>query len=724
MTNKKSMNILVPDSWLREYLETKATPKQIKEYLSLCGPSVERVHEEGGEVVYDIEITTNRPDAMSVVGVAREAAAILPRFGIAAKLTHDPYARVKKGLTLLSRVKPLQTKTLTIDTDPLLNPRWTSIVFDGVTVKSSPLWLKKKLEATGIRSLNNIIDITNYLMRAYGQPAHAFDFNAIADKPNHATMILRASKKGEKLVTLDGKSHTLPGDDIVIEDGKGRLIDLCGVMGAQNSAINDTTKTVILFLQTYDPAHIRRTMMNLSHRTEAGGLFEKGTDPELVLPTFAKGVELVSELSGGGVASKLYDIYPKPYKPYAVSLARTKADAYIGRHLADKEISDILTTLGFKCDIVIPGLTRNLASSNTGSRLVGRDDKNEQIRVSVPSFRRDVTIDVDIIEELARIYCYHNVTSTLPDTPPPVVVPDPMLTWEEEIKIRLRDWGYTETYTYSMISEELIDIFGLDKRKAYKISNPLSSEWVYMRPHLFPSVLLALKQNINIKADLKLFELSMAYQYRSGDLPHEKTTLIVVWTGKKFPEAKGLAEAILDLFGIPFSSVIPAPDLIRGQNKTGSRLVGRDDKLPTNWYGDTHLSLGVFGSLGEISEELLSKAGIKTPVTRLYLDVEELVKHARPTKQYIPIPKYPPSFEDLAFILPPRTPVGPMIDALKGVHTLVADVTILDQYETTTTFHVTYLSPEKNLTTEELRPVREKLISIARQKFSATLKTV
>ncbi|OGG29494.1 phenylalanine--tRNA ligase subunit beta [Candidatus Gottesmanbacteria bacterium RIFCSPLOWO2_01_FULL_49_10] len=671
------MNILIPDSWLREYLNTKATPKQIKEYLSLCGPSVERIHKEAVEVIYDVEITTNRPDAMSVVGVAREAAAILPRFGIAAKLLHDPYKIARKQRWQDSKIA---NKTLTIKTDANLNPRWTSIVFEGVTVKPSPNWLKKKLEATGIRSLNNIIDITNYLMRGLGQPAHAFDFDAISDKANHATMILRASKKGEKLTTLDGKNHTLPGDDIVIEDGKGRLIDLCGVMGAQNSAIRASTKTVILFLQTYDPMHIRRTMMNLAHRTEAGGLFEKGTDPELVLSAFAKGVELVTELSGGSIASRLYDIYPKPHKPYTVSLTRTKADAYIGKHLSDKEIMEILNTLGFQTKVT-----------------------KEVITVSVPSFRRDVTIDVDIIEELARIYGYHNITSTLPDTAPPVVMPDPALGGEEEIKMRLRDWGYTETYTYSMISEDLMDIFGLDKAKVYKIANPLSNEWVYMRPTLWPSMLSSVKQNLNIKPDLTLFELSMTYIYRAGKLPDEKPVLLIAWTGDQFYNAKGIGEAIFALFGIPLAASHP---------------------VQMDWYTEKQLQLGAYGSVGLVHQKFLDALQIHTPVTILELDIEGLIAHARSTKQYIPIPKYPPSFEDLAFVLPPQTPVGPMMAALKSAHPLVTDVTLLDKYETTTTFHITYLSPEKNLTTEDLRPAREKLIALAQQKFGTTLKTI
>lgn len=669
------MNILIPDSWLREFLQTKATPKQIKEFLSLCGPSVERIHEEGDEFIYDIEITTNRPDAMSVIGVAREAAAILPRFGIAAKLKTDPYAE---------KVTPFQaktTKTLTIKTNPVLNPRWTSIVLEYVTVKPSPDWLRRKLEASGMRSLNNIIDVTNYLMRCYGQPAHAFDFDAIADKPNHATMILRASKKGEKITTLDGKRHTLPSDDIVIEDGKGKLVDLCGVMGAQNSAIKKSTKTVILFLQTYDPMHIRRTMMNLAHRTEAGGLFEKGIDPELVYPAFFKGVELVIELSGGRVASKLYDIYPKPYRPYTVSLARTKAHAYIGKHISDKEVMEILNPLGFQTKVT-----------------------KELIVVTVPSFRRDVTIDVDIIEELARIYGYHNITSTLPDTAPPVNILDTILHWEEEIKIRLRDWGYTETYTYSMISEELMDIFGLDKTKAYKINNPLSEEWVYMRPTLTPSLLLTLKNNSKFREELKIFELSMIYRYRPNTLPEEEPNLVVMWNEDKFLEAKGLAESLFLFFGVPFPTE---------ENHKSPHIT---------WYTKKAMKLGVYGALGVMDPTVLIRLGIKAPVTRLYLNVSNLVRDASPIRQYRPPPKYPPIYEDFTFVVPPYTAIGPLVEAIKSAHGLISDISLLDTYEDTYTLHVTYQSKENNLTDGVIRPIRKKLITIARQKFGAILK--
>jgi len=630
------MNILVPDSWLREYLKTKATPKQLKEYLSLCGPSIERIHTEGKETIYDVEVTSNRPDSMSIFGIAREAAAILPRFGIAAKLKNDPY--------LLKAPRVLGNKKLSITTDFSLNPRWTSVVIDNVTVENSPVWLKKKLEQTGIRALNNVIDITNYLMRSYGQPAHAFDYDEIKGQ----TMILRAAKKGETITTLDGKTHILPGGDIVIEDGSGRLIDLCGIMGARNSSIQASTKTVVLFLQTYDPAHIRKTSMELAHRTEAATLFEKDIDSELVLPAMTRGIELMKELTGGKVASKLYDLYQHPFKPYTVCVKRQKADDYIGNYLSDKEIKDILISLGFATQV-----------------------SAEAISVTVPSFRRDITIDVDIIEELARIYGYHNIVPTLPDTAPPMTTPDKSLSWEEELKIRLRDWGYTETYTYSMISENLMDQFSPDKTKAYKITNPLSSEWVYMRPSLVPSIEEALKQNLSFKKDLKLFELSMVYEYRSRDLPLEKSQLIVAWTGNQYVQASGLRDAIF----------------------------------------------GLFGATNQPAQILFSSVR-----TILVIDVDGLIQNAKPTKHYQPPPKYPPVYEDFTFVMPPRTAIGPMMEALKSVSLLIADVSLLDTYEDTRTLHVTYQSREKNLTDEDIRPVHEKLIKTASDMFSANIK--
>ena len=251
-----------------------------------------------------------------------------------------------------------------------------------------------------------------------------------------------------------------------------------------------------------------------------------------------------------------------------------------------------------------------------------------------------------------------------------------------------------------------MDIFKLDKSKAYKISNPLSSDWVYMRPTLWPSMLTAIKQNLNLKPALQLFELSMAYLYRPGELPLETPVLMVAWTGHNIFEAKGLAQAVFTLFGLP----LPEPP-------------AHDTQKLHSWDDNLRLLLGEYGSISEVNQELLTTLGIDQPITIFWVHLNELVKHARPTKQYIPIPKYPPIVEDLAFTVSPNFQVGPLMEALKKAHPLVSDVTLLDMYKDTRTFHVTYLNPKKNLTDEEVTPVRNKLIDLAQDKFGATLKT-
>lgn len=665
------MNILVPDIWLREYLKTKATPSQLKEYLSLCGPSIERIYGTGKNTVYDIEITGNRPDGMSVMGVAREAATILPRFGIAATLIGDPY---KERVTFTKVAKPLP---LTLKTDPALNPRWMSVIFDHVAVKESPAWLKNYLELAGMRSINTVVDITNYLMRGLGQPAHVFDYDAIEGH----TMTLRASKKGETLVTLDGKKHSLPGGDIVIEDKSGKLIDLCGIMGGENSSVTEKTKRVMLFVQTYNPLNIRKTSMALGHRTEAAGLFEKGLDTELVKPAFARGIRLLQEITGAVQASNVTDTYPSPYTPVTVAVTKKKIDAYIGAMPPDA-IRNILTSLGFTVSQTKDGIS-----------------------VTVPSYRRDVAIDVDVIEEIARVHGYHAIPSVLPPHAPPIAIPDPALTREEQLKIRLRDWGYTEIYTYSMLSDGLMELFGLDKAKAYSIANPLSSEWVYMRPSLVPSVLTTLKANSERTANIKLFELSMTYQWKSGDLPRETPMLVVASVGNTFYETKGLAEAIFDAMGIPFPE--------------------HKNEPPTDaWFDQQYqLPLGEYGIVGVIHPRLLKSLGFTGPATVLVLDMRRIGEQAKAGKTYIPVPKYPSVHEDLSFVVPEVFAVGPLMTALRKADPLVRQVTLLDTHENTRTVHVEYQDAENNLTADRILPIREKLIRLAEKQFGVTLKT-
>jgi phenylalanyl-tRNA synthetase beta chain len=650
------MNILIPDNWLRDFLKTKASPAELKEFLSLSGPSVERVNTVGKETVYDIEVTTNRIDSMSVTGIAREAAAILPEFKMNALYIPPkiPAAAVIQG------TKPLG---ITILNDPKLCRRIVAVKLENVSLGESPKWLKDRLELVGQRPLNNIIDITNYVMWEMGHPIHAFDYDRLTNKK----IIVREAKKGEHLTTLDGKTHTLKGGEIIFDDGTGTIIDLPGIMGTENTVTTQKTKNVLLWIENADPQKIRYASMGLAIRSQAAVLNEKGPDRELALQTLLRAVSLAKQITGATVSSKLFDTYPDKSSVHQVILTQKKLDTYLGFPFPEDKVKRILTTLGCRVSVK----KHNDISKRT-------------FTVIPPSWRSDdIRIEEDIIEEIARIYGYHNIASRLPDKEPPVNLPEKSLTWEEEIKIRLRDWGYTEIYSYSMISEKLMELFSLDKRKAYKISNPLSEEWVYMRPSLIPGMLSILKENLNYKKDLQLFELSMCYVYRENNIPLEKPMLLIAWTGNKFREAKGLAESISSLFGISDKS----------------------------------------GTITIVKPELLSAVGIKGQITLLEIPFDEFVRDANPVKKYTPIPKYPPVIEDLTFTVMNGTDIHKLTGLLGKLDSLIYSIKLLDTYNNNRTFRITYLDPEKTLTLDDVKPIREKLIATAEKEFGALFKT-
>src|SRR3989338_3980166 len=358
------MNIKITHNWLREYLDTDATPLEIQKYLSLCGPSVESVEKtEDGDYVYEIEIKSNRIDSASVFGVALECQAILPMFGKRAKLILNP---LEKYRFLNVETRHASSLQVTIK-NPSLCSRFSAVVLDNVKAIPSPDFIQKRLRAIGIKVINNVVDISNYLMVTFGQPTHVFDF----DKIGKHTMIMRESKKGESIITLDGEKVELPGGDIVIEDGNGELIDLCGIMGGLNSSFTDKTKRVLLFVQTYNKQFIRRTSMLTGQRTIAATYFEKGLDEERVEATLSYGVGLLKSCAKVTVASKITDIQSKKYTPRTISFTLSEINYKIGVEIEPKQIHHILTSLGF-----------------------GVQEKDSKYSVTVPSFRH---YDVNII---------------------------------------------------------------------------------------------------------------------------------------------------------------------------------------------------------------------------------------------------------------------------------------------------------------------------------------
>jgi len=666
------MDIKLPDSTLRKFLQTKAPAEKIAETLTLCGPSVERLHKATGNYVYDIEAITNRVDSASAFGIAREAAAILPLFGLKAKLINNPYD-IQAG-ELPERKSPKLPLEVIIRDETLVK-RFAAIVLDGLVVKDSPQEIKAELELAGERALNNLVDITNYLTLCYGQPVHIFDY----DKIKGAKMILRESKPGEKIETLDNRTHTLRGGDIVIEDGAGRLIDLCGIMGGKLSEVDDQTKRAVLFVQTYEPQRIRKTSLYTQERTLAAQIFEKQPDSRLVIPTLIAGVKLLVKYAGAKVAGDSIDLYYLKPEKRTIRFELKLVNDLIGHKFEPKTIASILTALGFT--------VKKLSPAAFG--------------VDVPSWRtHDVTIWPDLAEEIARIYGYFRLEGKLPVSTYLTTTTDPLLEIEYQVKSLLANLGFSEIFNYSLVGAEIFAKSHLAIDHSVSLSNPLASEFEYLRRSLIPSLLMDLANNSG-KVDLpiRIFELSNIYlldDHNPKELPEELPILAFATQGLDYRTAKGYLEALLTKFRLP-NLTFTALD-----EKSGPWQINQTAEV----YSGKHF-LGVFGA---IKPAVKSAFNLKSDIYLANLDFRAVASLANIAYTYTPISEYPDMIEDIT-IESNRT-IGELIQLIKAESKLITKVTYIDSLKNKHTFSIHFNNPKRNLTQEEVNHIKEKLLKI------------
>ncbi|KKS76580.1 MAG: Phenylalanine-tRNA ligase beta subunit [candidate division WWE3 bacterium GW2011_GWA2_42_9] len=441
------MNVLIPFSWLKDYVKTNAGVRDAASALSEHSFSVEKIIDDD---VLEIEVTPNRGDGLSVLGVARELMAVLPAKGFSAEW-------VKKQIPV-TKYSGKDKPKVTISDNSLV-PRFSAVVIDRVKVKESPAEIKERLSKVGLRAINNVVDVTNYCMVELGQPMHAFDY----DKIGGHEMNVRESKKGEEITTLDGVRRTLPEGVIVIEDGDGRLIDLCGIMGGLNSELDGKTTKVLLFVQVYDPVRIRRSSMSLGHRTDAALRFEKGVDFENVVSSLQTAAGMLAKLSGGEISSELIDITGTVYTEKHIKIDYDKINKIAGIEIKKDFVNATLSSLGF----VIKGTD-----------------------VYVPSWRYDdINIVEDLAEEVVRIYGYQNLPNELPGGTLPHRAKNNNFALEDKAKDFLKYLGFFECYNYSAVSSEL------SGHGALKIKNPLNADLAYLRTSLTPKLLEILHKN-------------------------------------------------------------------------------------------------------------------------------------------------------------------------------------------------------------------------------------
>lgn len=649
------MDIKLLDSHVREFLKTSATAKEIAEKLTLTSLSVEKVEKWKDDIIYHAEVMTNRPDLASIVGFAREASAVLPQHGISARFIApeiDSPKEIPDG------------ESFTIQNDDKLVYRICAVIME-VEMGESPDYLKKRLEAADIRSLNTVVDITNYVMRTIGHPAHVFDY----DRLNSHVMRIRESKKGEQVMTLDHKIHTLLGGDIVADDGKGNIVDLIGIMGLENSVVTEKTKRILFFIDNNDVHKIRTTSMNLGIRTEAAQLNEKELDPELAMEALLYGITLYKELAKGKQLSSVIDIYPHPKKIAAVTVSEEKIQQVIGVPITLKQSKEILENLGFRVTV------------------------DAQSLIVTPSSIRskDITIPEDVIEEIARIYGYHLIPNRLPSFDKQHIrnPESDEFYWEAQMKRAMKYWGFTEVFTYSMVGEAMYEG---PLEEAVTIANPLSEDMKYMRRTLVPSLLQVLADNKTIP-DVRIFEIANVYHKKGKQLPSEVLTFagVIKKPNLSFFEVKGLIEALTKDMGI-----------------TGLTFSNKDDENEVEVYAQKQ-------HLGNI--ELLGDDCIN-----FEFDATVLIGLATTKKTYKPLSKYPQIIEDIAVITTSDITAETISSLIKKQSQLIVSVNLFDKYQDSRTFRITYQSYSKNLTSEDIKPIREKIIAILKADLHATIK--
>ncbi len=631
--------MLIPLSWLKDFVDIKLPVGELAKKLSSAGLTVEKWSKDGDDFIFDTEVTPNRPDWLSVRGVAREISAITnAKFLI-------PNVKLKLPIKNDGKIK--------FKIDYELCPGFTALVINNVTVKPSSELVKERLKKVGLRPINNLVDVTNYVMWETGNPLHVFNLDSIRG----GQMMLTSAKGGEQFRSLDGLDYALPAGAIIIKD-LGRVIDLCGIKGGENSAVNAATKNVLLVVPIYNGTAVRKASQTLGLRSDASTIFERGADPGNTINTLLKAAEMI-----GGKPQEIIDLKEKEFEPWEVPASHEKIERVLGITIEPKKVVKILESLELK------------VSGN--------------YKVIIPTFRNDIHIEEDLIEEVGRIIGYDNFPKTLPVGPVPTikVAYAKDYDFEYEVKNILKGAGYSEIYTYSLVSEAQLQKLGLT---GTKLLNPISKDFEYLRPSLLGNLLEAIKLNQANFSDIKLFELGKQYGEK------EEYWLSTIVNGEKFYEVKGVVESLLKQLGIDFKI---EPDISNSLFHPGRSAVILAKSR----------TLGYFG---EINPSLLTKFGVKGRVTGFTLDYDLLETLANKSRKYQPIPIYPPIIEDLTITISEKILVGEIMEKIKSVNKLIADVRLISTHERSFTFRITYQDKNKNLTDKDVEPIRKKIASL------------
>ena len=644
------------------------------------------------EDIIDFEITPNRPDCLSIEGLGREVAASLD------KEFKDP--RRNLGNEKVENKKELEGLRVDI-TAPDLCYRYVARIVKDVKIGPSPEWMQRRLKACGIRSINNIVDITNYVMLELGQPMHAFDINSIEGK--HITV--RRAKNGEKITTLDGIQRQLDEENLVIADEK-KPVAIAGVMGGENSEIEETTKTVVFESAVFYGGSVRKTAKKVGLRTESSSRYEKGLSSENAMRAANRAVELVEMLGAGKAVDGKIDVYPTKQKINKIKLDVDKINSLVGISLSKQEMVDILEKLGIKVE----------------------DDF-----VIVPYFRMDLEFVADIAEEIARFYGYDKLDTTLIKAEATLGIRTKEQKIEKKIENILVDNGLSEIYTYGFVGEKDLEKSKIKEeliKNAIEISNPLSDEYKLMRPTTIPSMMQILALNNNRKnTDVKLFDISRSYrningEVEKGEIPLQENILTIGMYGDNidFYTLKGLIENVLEASNVNHYD-------IEKENKNSSYHPGR--------CANIKVGVDVIATIGEVHPEVLANYDINRRCYLAEVNISKIVKYSKQNKKYEEVAKFPAVERDIAIVVDEDIQVGDIEKAimkkskrlLKGKKGL-EEIKLFDIYrdkklgenKKSIAYSLIFRDKQKSLSDDEINPVMEEITKELEDKFGAILR--
>ncbi|MFH1413658.1 MAG: phenylalanine--tRNA ligase subunit beta [Candidatus Omnitrophota bacterium] len=677
--------------WLKDFLEIKLSAEKLADKLTMAGLEVTSLKKRGGDVVFEIEVTSNRPDCLSVLGIAREVSAIT---GVKLGSSCSVLGSRLKTKNLKPKTQNLSFKIKIEDKKDC--PLYTGKIIKDLKVGPSPDWLKKRLESVGCRSVNNIVDITNYVLFEYGEPLHAFDLGQLSGE----TIIVRRAKGGEKILTIDEEERMLNRENLVIADQE-KAVAIAGVMGGKDTEVSVQTKDILLEAAIFDPTLVRRGRQKLGLQSESSYRFERGIDPQIVEAASLRAAALIEKIAGGRcvVAAALGTAQSKNR---TIALDVSRVNVNLGVNIALSRVKKILADLGLKV----------------------KAGRKNIFLVEVPSYRQDLNLEVDLIEEVARIYGFELIPTTQPAITPRVTRDNT----QELVSITKRalvGLGLKEVITYSLIDKNLLASFGFDAQGVIEILNPLSSEQEVLRPNLIPSLSRCIAYNLNQKQDyVNIFEIANTYS-ASGTLPREELVLGIAFSGVQallFEQGaikeefgllhlKGIAQRLFKRLGIKDYDFIDQ---------------GNPEAVPI-YVNKEHL-----GSLVRLSRAVLDKLDIKNKeIFALEISLNRAFSHASLEKQFRSLPKFPGIARDISVILKESVSIKQALAQIEETgKPLLRDVRIIDCYQgkqippgyKAFTISCEYRSDQRTLTEAEINPIHAAICKELRERFAAKMR--